>query len=135
MSEMALTADQLVVIGRGILIAAGSMDDFIGKSPGQFIRVRSPRAGDLKELIVQHGGHVTEEPDGALAVTGLPASTIGELSGRSGIFLHELSPQAASLEEAFMELTRDSVEYHGSAGPAPLVTAASAVTSSQGGRN
>jgi ABC-2 type transport system ATP-binding protein len=135
MSEMALTADQLVVIGRGRLIAAGSMDDFIGKSPGQFIRVRSPRAGDLNELIVQHGGHVTEEPDGALAVTGLSASTIGELSGRAGIFLHELSPQAASLEEAFMELTRDSVEYHGSAGPAQLVTATSAITSSQEGRN
>jgi len=53
-------------------------------------------------------------------VTGVSASAIGELSGRSGIFLHELSPQAASLEEAFMELTRVSVEYHGSAGPAQL---------------
>ena len=111
------------------------MGDFIGKSPGQFTRVRSPRAGDLRELIARHGGQATQEPDGALAVTGLPASVIGELSGRSGIFLHELSPQAASLEDAFMELTRDSVEYHGSAGPAQLATAASAGASSKEGRN
>ena len=135
MSEMALTADHLVVIGRGRLISAGSMDDFIGKSSGQFIRVRSPRAGDLKELIAQHGGQAMQEPDGALAVTGLSASAIGELSGRSGIFLHELSPRAASLEDAFMELTRDSVEYHGSVGPAQLATAASASTSSREGTN
>jgi ABC-2 type transport system ATP-binding protein len=132
MSEMALTADALVVIGRGRLISTGSMDDFIAKSSGQFTRVRSPRAGDLKELIAQHGGQVTLEPDGALAVTGLSAPVIGELSGRSGIFLHELSPQAASLEDAFMELTRDSVEYHGAAGPAQL---AAATASSQEGAN
>jgi ABC-2 type transport system ATP-binding protein len=135
MSEMALTADQLVVIGRGKLISTGSMDDFIGKSSGQFTRVRSPRTVDLKELIARHGGQVTQEPDGTLAVTGLSAAAIGDLSGRSGIFLHELSPQAASLEDAFMELTRDSVEYHGSAGSAQLATAASAGTSSPEGRN
>jgi ABC-2 type transport system ATP-binding protein len=131
MSEMALTADQLVVIGRGRLISTGSVDDFIAKSSGQFIRVRSPRAEDLNELIVQHGGLVTQEPEGALAVTGLSASAIGELSGRSGIFLHELSPQAASLEDAFMELTRDSVEFHGSVSPAQMASATSASTSFQ----
>ena len=131
MSEMALPADQLVVIGRGRLISTGSVDDFIAKSSGQFIRVRSPRAEDLNELIVQHGGLVTQEPEGALAVTGLSASAIGELSGRSGIFLHELSPQAASLEDAFMELTRDSFEFHGSVSPAQMASATSASTSFQ----
>jgi ABC-2 type transport system ATP-binding protein len=131
MSEMALTADQLVVIGRGRLISTGSVDDFIAKSSGQFIRVRSPRSEDLNALIAQHGGNVTQESDGALAVTGLSASAIGELSGRSGIFLHELSPQAASLEEAFMELTRDSVEFHGSVDLARMATATSSSASAQ----
>jgi len=134
MTEMALTADHLVVIGRGKLISTGSVEDFVAKTSGRYVRVRAPRSDDLRELLVHRGAHVTGEPDGALAVTGLPASEIGELSGRSEIFLHELSPQAASLEEAFMELTRDSVECHGSAA-APLITASSATASYPEGRN
>jgi ABC-2 type transport system ATP-binding protein len=130
MTEMALTADYLVVIGRGKLISTGSVDEFIAKSSGQFVRVRTSRADDLDELIVQHGGQVSPEPDGALAVTGLSAAAIGEISGRAGIFLHELSPQAASLEDAFMELTRDSVEYH-----AHLGTGAGATSSFVESRN
>jgi ABC-2 type transport system ATP-binding protein len=115
MSEMALTADHLVVIGRGKLISTGTVADFIAKSSGQFVRVRSTQPDELNALIAEHGGHVAKEDDGAFAVKDMKASAIGELAGHAGIFLHELSPQAASLEEAFMELTRDSVEYHGSA--------------------
>ena len=114
MSEMAVTADELVVIGRGRLISSGSVTDLVANSSRQFIRVRSPRAEELAGLLLQHGAHVVHESDGALAVTGLAARAIGDLSGRSGISLHELSPQAASLEEAFLELTRSSVEFHGS---------------------
>jgi ABC-2 type transport system ATP-binding protein len=135
MSEMALTADHLVVIGRGRLISTGSVDDFVAKSSGQFVRARAPRSKDLHDLLVRHGGQVRQEPNGALAVTRLSASEVGELSGRAGIFLHELSPQAASLEEAFMEVTRDSVEYHGSVGPGPFVSASSASTSYPESRN
>jgi ABC-2 type transport system ATP-binding protein len=113
MSEMALTADQLVVIGRGRLISSGSVAEFIADSSGQFVRVRSPRAGELEQSLTSQGANVITEPDGALAVSGMAADVIGEVAGGAGIYLHELSPQMASLEEAFMELTRDSVEYRG----------------------
>jgi ABC-2 type transport system ATP-binding protein len=113
MSEMALTADQLVVIGRGRLISAGSTSDFIAESSTQFVRVRSPQRDRLEELLTAQGAVVRGEPDGALAVSALSAPDIGDLAGANGILLHELAPQSASLEEAFMELTRDSVEFHG----------------------
>jgi ABC-2 type transport system ATP-binding protein len=113
MSEMALTADQLVVIGRGRLISSGSVSDFIAESSGQFVRVRSPRGEDLATMLRTRGAIVTLEDDGALSVSGLSAEVIGTSAGEAGIYLYELSPQMASLEEAFMELTRDSVEYHG----------------------
>jgi ABC-2 type transport system ATP-binding protein len=121
MSEMALTADQLVVIGRGQLISAGSVTDFIAQSSGQFVRVRTRQAEELAALLTTHAGSVSTEPDGALAVAGLSAEEIGKRAGSAGIVLHELSPQMASLEEAFMELTRESVEFHGS----PTATSAS----------
>jgi ABC-2 type transport system ATP-binding protein len=114
MSEMALTADQLVVIGKGKLISAGSAAAFIEESSGQFVRVRSPRPDELSSLLTGHGGLVQRERDGALDVTGLTPAAIGEAAGAAGIFLHELAPQSASLEEAFMELTRESVEFRGS---------------------
>ncbi len=113
MSEMALTADQLVVIGRGRLISAGSVSDFIAESSGQFVRVRSPQGDGLAALLVQRGAHVVRESDGSFSVSGLDAPAIGTIAGEAGLHLHELSPQMASLEEAFMELTRDSVEYRG----------------------
>jgi ABC-2 type transport system ATP-binding protein len=119
MSEMALTADQLVVIGRGRLISSGSVAEFIADSSGQFVRVRSPRAGELEQSLSSHGANVITEPDGALAVSGMAADVIGEVAGAAGIHLHELSPQMASLEEAFMELTRDSVEFRGADSSAP----------------
>jgi ABC-2 type transport system ATP-binding protein len=123
MSEMALTADHLVVIGRGHLISTGTVTEFIAESTSQFVRVRSPRSGELARLLMAEYVQVTSEDDGALSVSGMSADSIGELAGASGIYLHELSTQMASLEDAFMELTRDSVEYHGMSDPdrvAPL---------------
>jgi ABC-2 type transport system ATP-binding protein len=117
MSEMALTADRLVVIGRGRLISTGTVTEFIDQSTSQFVKVRSPRSGELARLLVTGLAHVTDEDDGTLSVRGMSAVDIGELAARSGIVLHELSPQMASLEDAFMELTRDSVEFHGASGP------------------
>jgi ABC-2 type transport system ATP-binding protein len=113
MSEMALTADQLVVIGRGKLISSGSVSDFIAESSGQFVRVRSPHGDGLAALLVQRGAQVVREADGSFSVSGLDAPTIGTIAGEARLYLYELSPQMASLEEAFMELTRDSVEYRG----------------------
>jgi ABC-2 type transport system ATP-binding protein len=129
MSEMALTADHLVVIGRGRLISTGTVSEFIAESSGQFVRVRSHRAAELARLLVAQEAQVVTEDDGALSVSGLSAADIGEIAGVSGIYLHELSPQMASLEEAFMALTRDSVEYHGLAGLEQVDTFPQPVTS------
>jgi ABC-2 type transport system ATP-binding protein len=118
MSEMALTADQLVVIGRGRLISAGSTSEFIAESSGQYVRVQSPQIERLEDLLRENGAVVRREPDGALAVSGLSAPRIGDLAGTNGVYLHELSMQSASLEEAFMEITRESVEFHGEPLPA-----------------
>jgi ABC-2 type transport system ATP-binding protein len=119
MSEMALTADHIVVIGKGRLISSGSTSEFIAANSGQFVRVRSPQIERLEELVRAKGAVVRREPDGALTVSALSAEQIGDLAGTNGIFLHELATQSASLEEAFMELTRESVEFHGE----PLPTA------------
>ena len=115
MSEMALTADRLVVIGRGRLIMTSSVAEFIAESSGQFVRVRSPQSDALVALLRARGAHVTRDDDGSLAVSGLSAREIGDEAGEARIFLHELSAQTASLEDAFMELTRDSVEFRASA--------------------
>ena len=113
MSEMALTADHLVVIGRGRLLSTGSVAGFIAESSQQFVRVRSPRADDLERELVARGATVAREADGALTVSGLTLEAVGDVAGAAGAYLHELSLQSASLEEAFMEMTRDSVEYRG----------------------
>ena len=115
MSEMALTADHLIVIGRGRLIADTSVQAFIAQSTQSFVRVRSPQLDELAGAISAQGGGTRPEPDGALAVSGVRISVIGDLARNAGIALHELSPQVASLEEAFMELTRESVEFHAGA--------------------
>jgi len=115
MSEMALTADHLIVIGRGRLIADTSVQAFIAQSTQSFVRVRSPQLDELAGTISAQGGGTRPEPDGALAVSGVRISVIGDLARNAGIALHELSPQVASLEEAFMELTRESVEFHAGA--------------------
>jgi ABC-2 type transport system ATP-binding protein len=111
MSEMALTAQHLIVIGRGRLIADESMDRMIAGA-GSSVRVRSPQYDELTGL-VEHEGATVRSDDGALIVTGLDAAGIGDLAASHGVTLHELSPQRASLEEAFFELTEGSAEYQG----------------------
>jgi ABC-2 type transport system ATP-binding protein len=112
MSEMSLTADHVIVIGRGRLIADSPMRDLLLRGSAS-VSVRSPDAGRLAALITGAGGHVETGPDSTLRVTELGAEAIGELAAHHGVVLHELAPQAASLEETFFELTNDSVEYHG----------------------
>jgi ABC-2 type transport system ATP-binding protein len=113
MSEMALTADHLVIIGQGRLIADSSTADIIARSSANHALVRSPRLRDLAAVLRNAGATVAEDSDAdALRVTGLELAAIGDAAAASSIAIHELSPQSASLEEAFMDLTRDSVEFH-----------------------
>ena len=112
MSEMALTAEHLIVIGRGRLVADAPMAEFVRQSSGGDVMVRSPAGGQLAGLLTQRGAAVTAQADGALAVTGLDAAAIGNLASAHHITVHELTPRHASLEEAFMELTRDHADYH-----------------------
>jgi ABC-2 type transport system ATP-binding protein len=112
MSEMSVTADHLVVIGRGRLIADSSTQDFIQRSSERSVLVRTPDYARLRELVIDEGGHVEPEgAGGAMVVTGLAAQRIGELAASASLVLHELTPRLPSLEEAFMELTAGSVEY------------------------
>jgi ABC-2 type transport system ATP-binding protein len=111
MNEMAVTADHLIVIGRGQLIADCPTHEFIARSSEKSVRVLGPDPARLEQVISAEGGRVTSGTDGALTVSDLEAPRIGELAAREGLVLHELTPQLASLEEAFMELTRGSVEY------------------------
>jgi ABC-2 type transport system ATP-binding protein len=129
MNEMSVTADHLIVIGRGKLIADCSTQEFIAQSAHKSVLVRTPEPDRLTSAITSEGGHVEprEAAEGetpALTVTGIPAPRIGELAAASSVVLHELTPQTGSLEEAFMELTADSVEY-GESSKRPAGNAAS----------
>jgi ABC-2 type transport system ATP-binding protein len=112
MSEMALTADHLVVIGQGRLLADTSMADFIAQNSRSYVRIRSPQRERLLDVLHGAGITVVESGSGAMEVDGAKSEQIGELAAQHQIVLHELSPQQASLEEAFMQLTAESVEYH-----------------------
>ena len=112
MSEMALTASHVVVIGRGRLIADVPISDFVRSGSGGDVLVCSPRGTDLAAILTAAGGNVVPEPDGGLSVTGLDAPSIAGIAAEHGIAVHELATRAASLEEAYMEMTADSVEYH-----------------------
>ncbi|MER6269229.1 ABC transporter ATP-binding protein [Streptomyces sp900105755] len=120
MSEMALTADHLVVIGQGRLLADTSMADFIRTNSRSYVRVRSPQRERLLDVLHGAGITVVETGTGALEAEGGKAEPIGELAAQNGIVLHELSVQQASLEEAFMQLTAESVEYHAHADSPPV---------------
>ena len=111
MSEMALTAEHLIVIGRGELIADTSVEDFVKLASNNSVRVRSPQAAQLRNLIAGPDVTVSSEETGVLTVTGLESDRIGVIAAEHGIILYELAPQQASLEDAFMEMTRDAVEY------------------------
>ena len=111
MSEMALTAEHLIVIGRGELIADMATDEFVRKASKHNVRVRSPQAPALAELVAGPDVTVTTLSPGLIEIVGLSAEQVGEEAAANQIVLHELTPQTATLEEAFMELTHDSVEF------------------------
>ncbi|WP_285681976.1 ATP-binding cassette domain-containing protein [Actinoplanes sp. NBRC 103695] len=111
MNEMAVTAEHLIVVGRGKLIADVSVDEFIQQASLNTVRVRSPHAAALHALLAGPDIAITSIDRGVLEVSGLDAERIGELAARAGLTLHELSPRQPSLEEAFMALTHDAVEY------------------------
>ncbi|GAA2288934.1 hypothetical protein GCM10010234_31820 [Streptomyces hawaiiensis] len=116
MSEMALTADHLIVIGRGQLLADMSVTDFISANSADFARVRTPdtepqQREKLSAALTEAGGHVLPEQDGALRVTGLPLPRISDIAHGTDVRLWELSPHQASLEEAYMRMTQGAVDY------------------------
>ncbi|MBD0669604.1 ABC transporter ATP-binding protein [Streptomyces sp. CBMA156] len=126
MSEMALTADHLVVIGRGRLLADLSMPEFIRRNSRSAVRLRGPEPERLLDVLAGAGLPHEPGPEGSYEVVNGDIARLGELFAGHGVVLHELSPQQASLEEAFMQMTADSVEYH--AGERPGQDAAGAPT-------
>ncbi|MEU3602004.1 ABC transporter ATP-binding protein [Streptomyces sp. NPDC006798] len=119
MSEMALTADHLIVIGRGRLLADMSVRDFIAANSAGYARVRTPqdepeRREKLSGVLAEAGARVMPEPDGALRVMGLPLPRISDLAHEADVRLWELSPHQASLEEAYMRMTQGSVDFRSS---------------------
>ncbi|WP_046494493.1 ABC transporter ATP-binding protein, partial [Streptomyces odonnellii] len=120
MSEMALTADHLIVIGRGRLLADMSIKDFISANSADFARVRTPQGEaaqreKLMSALTEAGGQVLSEPDGALRITGLALPRISDLAHEADVRLWELSPHQASLEEAYMRMTQSAVDYRSTA--------------------
>jgi ABC-2 type transport system ATP-binding protein len=112
MSEMALTADQIIVIGKGRFITEGSVDDLTATAHGSvFVRASDPAA--LTRALGHHRAVVTPVNDRGLSVSGLTSDQVGEVAFAAGVTLFELTPQRASLEEVFMELTADAVEFGG----------------------
>jgi ABC-2 type transport system ATP-binding protein len=111
MTEMALTADHLIIIGRGRLLADTPTDRFTVASTQAGVLVRSPRASDLAGLLTSRGAAVEADGGGGLTVTGMDAPAIADLAAEHGIPVHELVPRRASLEQAYLELTSDSTEY------------------------
>jgi ABC-2 type transport system ATP-binding protein len=122
MSEMALTADRLIVIGRGRLLAQTSVDDFVGGGSGSFVRVRSTERDALARLLEAQGAIVVAEGGDALRVTGTSGDAVGELARANHLALQELSAHQVSVEERYMQLTSDAVDYRTAGGafaPAP----------------
>jgi ABC-2 type transport system ATP-binding protein len=111
MSEVALTADHVVVIGRGRILADTTVQDLLDGASRRAVLVRSPQATELAEALRRDGAEVARRDDGALMVTGADAARVGETAAVAGAVLHELTPTASTLEEAYMELTADAVEY------------------------
>ena len=111
MSEMALTAEHLIIIGRGRLIRDVSVAEFVAQHSKTAVRVRSPQSRELRERVLGPQVRVSSDEPGVLEIEGLTASQVGQAAARNGFELHELTAHQASLEEAFMELTRDEIEY------------------------
>ena len=115
MSEMAQTADRLIVIGRGRLIADTTTAQLIESSTRKDVLLRTPRAAEMATLMEARGATVTKQDDGGLAVTGLDAPAIGDLAAEHGIAVHALIPRTASLEDAYLDLTGESVDFRAAA--------------------
>jgi len=112
MSEMAQTADHIIVLGRGKVIADAPVGEIVARAAGGAVVVRSPQAAALEEALRATSAAVTQTESDRLEVTGVPAERIGEIAAGAGIVLHELTPTNGSLESAYMQLTADEVEYH-----------------------
>ena len=121
MSEMENTADHLLVIGRGKLIADCTVAEFIAANSQQTVRVRTPQPDLMTKLVAAAGAAVREDGDGSMVITGLDTSRVGDLAYDNAVRLHELSPVHASLEEAFMELTAASVQFHAGVPEQPVL--------------
>lgn len=111
MSEMAQTADHLLVIGKGRILTQGPVDAVIAAVTSTSVQVRSPRLGELGQLLANSGATVSNTGDGSLQITGVDAAAVGELAAQHGLALHELTTLKASLEDAYLTLTADQVEY------------------------
>jgi ABC-2 type transport system ATP-binding protein len=111
MSEMENTADRLIIVGRGKLITQAPIGELLAAGSGSYVKVRSPQAAELAALLETSGATVIRQDNGTLAVTGASTDAIGELARASGLTLAELAAQQASLEDRYMELTRDSADY------------------------
>ena len=129
MSEMALTAEHLVVIGRGRLLADVPMEEFIVSNARSFVRIRTPQPQALLDALATRGIAAVRAPDGSWEVEDGDPAGLAALAAAHGVVLEELSPQRASLEEAFMQMTADAVEYHGTTGTSGTVSAAHATES------
>jgi ABC-2 type transport system ATP-binding protein len=114
MSEMALTADQLIIIGRGRLLATGSVASFIDSTSGHHVHALTPDAGALGDLLRQQGATVSADGPEGLSITGIESREVGIVAAGAGLTLYELSTQRASLEDAFMELTHEHADFHAS---------------------
>jgi ABC-2 type transport system ATP-binding protein len=112
MSEMAQTADHIIVLGRGRVIADAPVSEILAQAKSGGVRVRTPNAVQLSALLTAQGAAVSAPEPDLLQVSGLESARIGELAARGGVILHELTPVTTSLEDAYLELTQDEVEYH-----------------------
>jgi len=115
MSEMAQTAEHLIVIGRGRIIADASVAEIIAGNASTSVRVRAARQGDLASMLAGQGARVEQTPDGAMTVIGLDSTAIGGVAAANNIALVELTPEGATLEEAFLELTHNDTDYRAAA--------------------
>ncbi len=123
MNEMAITADHLVIVGRGRLIADAPVADLLRQAGGNRVHIRTPQADRLRDLLLADGVAITSQERGVLEVTGVTSDVIGDRAAAAGITLHELTAVEASLEDAFMNLTHDSVEYRSDVPPGAAGTA------------
>ena len=112
MSEMAQTADHIIVLGRGRVIADAPVEEILRRASGTSVRVRTPDAAALADALRAPDVEVASLESGLLEITGTTAPAIGEAAARAGVVLHELTPVTSSLEDAYLQLTADEVEYH-----------------------